>query len=129
MAGLCCIIIPSTTTHSSCKAILPNSCISPVNELTPDSYLICVTIGPTFFSAAIYLCLARIVVAYGEEYSRFKPRTYTLTFITCDIFSLVLQAVGGALADLAQTKAQGDVGVHIMVAGLSFQVASLFLFA
>ncbi|CZR50251.1 related to RTA1 domain protein [Phialocephala subalpina] len=92
-------------------------------------YLICLTIAPTFFSAAIYLCLARIVVVYGEEHSRFRPRTYTLTFIICDIISLVLQAAGGALADLAATPEQGRTGVHVMVAGLSFQVASLALFA
>jgi hypothetical protein len=42
---------------------------------------------------------------------------------------LVLQAVGGALADLATTAESGLTGVHVMVAGLSFQVASLILFA
>jgi hypothetical protein len=52
-----------------------------------------------------------------------------LTFITCDIVSLILQAVGGAIADLATTKESQDLGVHIMVGGLSFQVASLLLFA
>lgn len=36
-----------------------------------NSYLICLTIGPTFLSAAIYLCLARIIVVYGEQHSRF----------------------------------------------------------
>jgi RTA1 like protein len=92
-------------------------------------YIICLTIAPTFFSAAIYLCLARIVVVYGEAHSRFRPRTYTLTFIACDFFSLVLQAVGGALADTAGTRQEEETGVHIMIAGLSFQVASLLLFA
>ena len=52
-------------------------------------YLISLTIGPTFISAAIYGCLARIVVVYGEQYSRFRSRTYTLAFITCDFISLV----------------------------------------
>jgi hypothetical protein len=73
--------------------------------------------------------LARIVVVYGEQYSRFKPRTYTLTFIICDFISLVLQAAGGAIADQAADAVEEDMGVHIMVAGLSLQVASLILFA
>lgn len=40
----------------------------------------------------------------------------------------MLQAVGGALADTADTRELEETGVHIMVAGLSFQVASLLLF-
>ena len=89
-----------------------------------NRYIICLTIGPAFFSAAIYLCLARIVVIYGENLSRVTPRTYTITFITCDFIALVLQATGGGLANTDS----GTMGTHIMVAGLSFQVASLLLF-
>jgi hypothetical protein len=49
-------------------------------------YLVMLTIAPAFLSAAIYLCLARIVVVYGEERSRFRPRTYTILFCSCDFF-------------------------------------------
>ena len=95
-----------------------------------NRYLIVLTIAPCFLSAGIYLCFSRIVVLYGEQFARFRPRTYTIIFITADIFSLVLQAVGGALADTATTEesAQGQDGINIMIAGLSFQVASLFVF-
>ena len=89
-----------------------------------NRYIISLTIGPAFFSAAIYLCLARIVVLYGEDLSRVTPRTYTITFITCDIIAFVLQATGGGFANTDS----GTMGTHIMVAGLSFQVASLLLF-
>lgn len=64
-------------------------------------YLVCLTIAPAFLSGAIYLCLARIVVVYGENLSRFKPRTYTLVFCGCDFFSLLLQAAGGAIASIS----------------------------
>ncbi|KAE8445435.1 hypothetical protein EG329_013448 [Mollisiaceae sp. DMI_Dod_QoI] len=92
-------------------------------------YLVCLTISPAFLSAAIYLCLARIVVVYGEHLSRFKPRTYTLIFCGCDIFSLVLQAAGGGIASGANTASQDQLGINVMLAGLSVQVASLALFA
>ncbi|KAF8860528.1 putative RTA1 domain protein [Acephala macrosclerotiorum] len=92
-------------------------------------YLVSLTISPAFLSAAIYLCLARIVVVYGEHLSRFKPRTYTLIFCGCDIFSLVLQAAGGGIASGAMTPSQDQLGINVMLAGLSVQVASLFLFA
>jgi hypothetical protein len=48
--------------------------------------------------------------------------------MTCDFLSLLLQAAGGAIASGANTKSSTDLGVNIMIAGLSFQVASLLLF-
>ncbi|TEY52903.1 hypothetical protein BOTCAL_0253g00060 [Botryotinia calthae] len=91
-------------------------------------YLICLTIAPAFLTAGIYLCLSRIVIVYGQEISRFRPGTYTIIFCTCDIISLVLQATGGAIASLADTQDQSDLGKNIMLAGLGFQVFSLILF-
>jgi hypothetical protein len=91
-------------------------------------YLICLTIGPAFLSASIYLCLARIITVYGTDISRLKPQTYTKMFVSCDFVSLVLQAVGGALASTAKTIPDSDRGVHIMIVGLGFQVISLILF-
>jgi hypothetical protein len=87
------------------------------------------TIGPAFLSAAVYLCLARIVVVYGEDLSRFSPRFYTLTFITFDFIALLLQAAGGAIASGATTASSDKMGINIMVAGVGWQVASLGIFA
>jgi hypothetical protein len=101
---------------------------SPVNTNDNFRYLVALTIGPTFFTASIYLCLARIIVVFGEHLSRFKPRTYTVSFITSDVISLLLQAVGGAIASGADTYEKKQHGIHIMVAGLAFQVASLVIF-
>ena len=91
-------------------------------------YIVCLTISPAFLSAAIYLCLGRIVVAYSESISRFKPRTYTLIFCGCDLFSLVLQAAGGGIASTANTYSSQQTGINTMLAGLCFQVASIFIF-
>jgi hypothetical protein len=63
-------------------------------------YLVCLTLGPVFFAAAIYLCLGRIVVIVGEEISWLKPRTYTFVFVACDVLSLLIQAVGGVIASI-----------------------------
>ncbi|KAJ5216412.1 RTA1-domain-containing protein [Penicillium cinerascens] len=93
-------------------------------------YLICLTIGPAFFSASIYICLGRIVVIYGEKISRCRPRTYTIVFVLCDVVSLILQAAGGAITSIADAD-QADLaqtGINIMIAGLASQVASLALF-
>jgi len=86
------------------------------------------TIGPTFFTASIYLCLSRIIVVFGEDLARFKPRTYTISFIVSDIISLILQATGGAKASGAVTYDTKQTGIHVMVAGLALQVVSLVVF-
>ncbi|KAJ5628486.1 RTA1-domain-containing protein [Penicillium lividum] len=93
-------------------------------------YLICLTIGPAFFSASIYICLGRIVNIYGETISLLQPRTYTIVFVLCDLVSLILQAAGGAITSIADSDQQNlaQTGVNIMIAGLATQVASLVLF-
>ena len=53
---------------------------------------------------------------------------YTYIFISCDVFSIVLQAVGGALASVSQDKALLDAGDNVMVAGLATQVFTLVVF-
>ncbi|KAJ5930485.1 RTA1-domain-containing protein [Penicillium verhagenii] len=93
-------------------------------------YLICLTLGPAFFSASIYICLGRIVIVYGEKISLLKPRTYTVLFVFCDLISLILQAAGGAITSIADSDQQSlaQTGVNIMIAGLATQVASLVVF-
>jgi RTA1 like protein len=63
-------------------------------------YLVTIVIAPAFLSAAIYLCWARIVVVYGEERSRFRPRV----FLAGDFLALLLQASGGGIASSANSK-------------------------
>ncbi|KAL4736085.1 RTA1 like protein-domain-containing protein [Aspergillus similis] len=103
---------------------------NPFNDDAFLQYLVSLTIAPAFLTAAIYLTLSRIVVAYGERISYFKPRTYTITFITFDFIALLLQAVGGAIASTADDddKDMSDLGINIMIAGLAWQVASLLIF-
>jgi RTA1 like protein len=97
--------------------------------LTMDRSLVTLTIGPAFLSASIYLTLARIIPIYSSTLSRFKPRTYTILFITSDFIALLLQAAGGAIASLANTNNVEKIGINIMLAGVSWQVFGLGLFA
>ncbi|KAJ5953448.1 RTA1 domain protein [Penicillium verhagenii] len=76
------------------------------------------------------MCLGKIIRIYGEDIARFHPRTYTTFFVSCDITSLILQSAGGALAAIAteSEKSLRQTGINLMIAGLAFQVVSLFLF-
>ncbi|KAI1378945.1 RTA1-domain-containing protein [Hypoxylon crocopeplum] len=102
------------------------------NQWDENGFLIqicCLTIAPAFFAAGIYLCIRRIVFAFGPENSRIPPKFYTRIFIPCDIVSLILQAAGGGLAASAfHTGKSTDLGDNIMIAGLAFQVFTLLVF-
>ncbi|KXH59524.1 parasitic phase-specific protein PSP-1 [Colletotrichum salicis] len=94
--------------------------------------IICITIAPVFFSAAIYVLLSQTpslsINFLDRSISRFSPRLYYWTFIPVDIVSLILQAVGGAMSSVSTTKEAADRGVNISLAGLVLQVASLGAF-
>lgn len=89
----------------------------------------CLIIAPAFNSAAIYLTLKHIALCFGEEWSFIKPRFYTYIFIFFDLLSLILQGAGGGIASTADTDSQQQVGDNMMMAGISWQVAALTIFA
>ncbi|KIY03422.1 uncharacterized protein Z520_00113 [Fonsecaea multimorphosa CBS 102226] len=91
-------------------------------------YLIGLTIGPAFLTAAIYLCLSRIITIHALELSLLKPRTIACIFVACDFVSLLLQATGGAIASTADDNATNQIGIDVMIAGLASQVVSLAIF-
>ncbi|KAM0081144.1 phospholipid-translocating ATPase rsb1 [Fusarium odoratissimum] len=91
------------------------------------TYIVTITIGPAFFSAAIYLCLARIITVYGRHYSRFSPRTYTITFMLFDFVALVLQAAGGSMLG-SDERDTINVGLKVMKAGLAAHLAAISIF-
>ena len=61
-------------------------------------------------------------------FSRVRPALYTYVFISCDVTSILLQAIGGALASAAEDNALLDIGDHVMLSGLVFQVFTLVVF-
>jgi len=86
-------------------------------------------IAPTFFAATAYVVLGSLI-NHHPTLSRVRPRTYITIFVCADITSLVIQAVGGALASIASGQTNGNTkpGTNIMVAGIVFQLVSMTLF-
>lgn len=86
--------------------------------------------APTFFTAGIYILLGEFIRLLGRESSILRPSLYLWIFCTCDIISLVVQAVGGGMASAEANKIHGDTapGTHIMVAGIVFQLFSVTVF-
>lgn len=55
-------------------------------------------IAPTFFTAGIYIILARLVGVFGPSSSSMSPKLYVWVFCICDVISLAAQGAGGAMA-------------------------------
>ena len=66
------------------------------------------------------------VIYLGPQYARFPPKFYLWTFVPCDILSLVLQGVGGALSSVSSGGSRA--AINVAVTGLSFQVFTLCVF-
>ncbi|KAG9048665.1 hypothetical protein FS837_012293 [Tulasnella sp. UAMH 9824] len=88
----------------------------------------CTIIAPSFMTAAMFIIMGRIINLVGAEYSRLRPRTYSILFITADLISLVVQAVGGAAAASAETPEAAERGANIMVAGIIVQMAAVTIY-
>lgn len=77
-----------------------------------------------------YTMLGQLISKLGREHSKISPRNYLILFVGSDLIALIVQAVGGAMAALALESANDSTtGTHIMVIGISLQLASMIVFS
>ncbi|KAF9045120.1 RTA1 like protein-domain-containing protein [Panaeolus papilionaceus] len=79
-------------------------------------------IGPTPLLAANFIVLGEIIKYLGPAYSRLSPRMYSILFCTCDVVSLFVQGAGGGIAATADTHEGAEIGSHVMLGGIAFQL-------
>jgi len=88
-------------------------------------------IGPTPLLAADFVIFGIILQRLGQGYSRIAPKWYTIVFCSCDVISLVVQAIGGATASQASNKQDrkgARRGGNIMLGGIVFQLCVIIGF-
>lgn len=83
-------------------------------------------IAPAFLAAGNYILLGRIIPVLGSRYTFIHPLSYTVVFVTGDLISLVVQAVGGGQASAADTLAGANQGAYVMVGGVMVSLALLY---
>ena len=94
-------------------------------KLTDDSLIM----APVFFSAYCYVLLGTAIHRLGERFSCIPSRLYFFIFITADLVSLILQAVGGGQAAAGAAKgAPTQRASNTMVAGIIFQLIAMGIF-
>ncbi|EUC57263.1 RTA1-like protein, partial [Rhizoctonia solani AG-3 Rhs1AP] len=95
--------------------------MSPLNR---DAFMMQISttiIAPSFMTAAMFLILPKIINELGVEYSRMPPRL-------SDVTALVIQAIGGAMASIADTLNAAERGSHIMLSGIVIQLVAVVLY-
>jgi len=86
-------------------------------------------IAPTFLVAANFIILGRIIRRLGPQYSRLTPRRYMIIFVSCDIISLQVQAMGGVLASSSQSsQSRIHLGSHIALGGTLLQLLAVLAY-
>ncbi|KAF8076467.1 RTA1-like protein [Lyophyllum atratum] len=88
-----------------------------------------VVLSPCAFIAADYVLLGRLASHLASaEYLLVSPRKITIVFVSSDITTFLIQAVGGSLSVSANAPARALAGSRIFLAGLAAQLLSFFVF-
>lgn len=92
--------------------------------------IVTLIIAPVFVTGALYVLLGMFIELVGRGSSLLSPRMYAIVFLTCDVISLVIQAVGGAMASSASSNLEDAwPGTKIMIGGVAFQLIAMTVFA
>ncbi|KAI4719448.1 parasitic phase-specific protein PSP-1 [Aureobasidium sp. EXF-10727] len=111
------------------RLILSNDPFSPTGF---KLNIVLLTFAPAFLTAGIYLLLKQLTLSLQPRLSPLKPSLYTPIFVSCDLLAIILQGAGGAISAAAANgtnKNLLNLGVNVMIAGLSSQVVTLAIFA
>ncbi|KAF4921138.1 hypotheticall protein [Colletotrichum fructicola] len=100
----------------------------PYNADAFMSQIVTLIIAPVFFASAIYVLLGKLIINLGPSSSLISPKWYIIVFCTCDVLSLIIQAVGGAMASIADTDEDMSMGTQIMLGGIAVQLFTMTLF-
>ncbi|KAF8461147.1 RTA1-domain-containing protein [Russula ochroleuca] len=91
--------------------------------------ILCLVVAPTPLVAANFILLGRIIRRLGPQYSRLTPRRYIIIFVSCDIISLVVQGLGAGVSSGTQTsQSQANLGAHIALGGIVFQLVTIIAY-
>ncbi|THH30215.1 hypothetical protein EUX98_g3982 [Antrodiella citrinella] len=104
---------------------------SAYDPLENNPYLIQIVatiLAPTPYVAVLFILFSRITQQLGTHYSRLSPQWYSRIFLTGDIIALIVQGGGGTIAAGAKTTAGTNLGGHIMLGGIIFQLIALIIF-
>ncbi|KAF9464496.1 RTA1 like protein-domain-containing protein [Collybia nuda] len=88
-----------------------------------------VVLSPCAFIAADYVLLGRLArYLDSDEFLVISPRRITVVFVSSDITTFLIQAIGGSLSVSANAPERALAGSRVFLAGLAAQLLSFFIF-
>ncbi|KAJ9608481.1 hypothetical protein H2200_007469 [Cladophialophora chaetospira] len=89
---------------------------------------LCILVAPAFTAATVYMALNRIIcVVDGGFQSPLRPRLFTLTFVSGDVISFMVQSTGASIMTKKKANA-ASTAKWIIIVGLAIQVVFLSMF-
>ena len=86
-----------------------------------------ILLGPVLFAASVYMTLGRIIRSTGgEKYSLIPVKWLTVTFVSSDVISFLVQGTGSGMMAMGESIASTAKGITI--AGLAIQLVMFGLF-
>lgn len=86
-------------------------------------------LAPNFCMAGLYALFSLIVTRIGPQHALMRPCLYPIVFVSFDVLSLVIQAIGGGMAAVAlQDDKDTTLGTWVMFGGVVFQLVCLLVF-
>ncbi|GAA5990625.1 hypothetical protein JCM10908_003159 [Rhodotorula pacifica] len=103
---------------------------APANFSPYVMQICCLVIAPTFYSAVLYWAAGLAIAHVAPNKSWFTAKWFKTFFITADVVSLVVQAVGGGMAGSAvgTNPQQVKTGSNIMLAGIVIQLVVMLFY-
>lgn len=86
-------------------------------------------LAPTLFAASMYMTFTRIIrLTDSQKHSLLPTQWLTKIFVSGDLISFLLQAIGGGLHASANTLEQENQGRYLVIAGLIIQLVTFCIF-
>lgn len=85
-------------------------------------------VTPVLFAAVHFTSIGRVATLFPRRYSIIRPIFVMPLFVTVDVISLVVQAVGSAMAGTSDTADDAQSGSNVVVAGVAVQLFGYLIF-
>lgn len=105
------------------------TCRDRTDQLAPFAIQsILILVAPALFAASVYMVLGRLVRSvHGERLSMISPRWMTMIFVFGDVFSFIIQVIGGGMA--ANKDVKPKLARNVILLGLVLQILMFGFFA
>jgi hypothetical protein len=81
--------------------------------------------------AGFYIACRNAILNASSDHTIIRPNLYTQIFISCDVVSATLQAVGGGVASASNTDTHVSASTFntVLLVGMCIQLVTLLVFA